>query len=69
MERHHIRRSQTRKEILMLKNFLVSTAALMPTYAMAAYGPWRAPEIDGGAAILGLAILGGILSFMKRKVP
>ena len=51
----------------MLKKTLIAGAALLPTFAMAANGQWCAPEIDGGATILGLAILGGILSFMKKK--
>ncbi|MBI1889340.1 MAG: hypothetical protein HYS18_01700 [Burkholderiales bacterium] len=59
----------------MLKKMLISAAAFSPTLALATHphfhfhghGRWFAPEIDGGVAILGIAILGGVLAFMKKK--
>lgn len=60
----------------MLKKILVSCAGLLPAFAFAFphhhhhhfhFFRHAAPEIDGGVAMLGLAILAGTLSFMKRK--
>lgn len=57
----------------MLKKSVVLFAGLVPALAFAhAHAHFshfyrHAPEIDGGVAVLGLAILGGILSFMKKK--
>jgi hypothetical protein len=57
----------------MMKKTLISVAMLLPSLAFAqghAYGHWHrwcAPEIDGGVAVLGLAILGGMLAFMKNR--
>ena len=50
----------------MMKKILISTSVLLPSLAFA-QGRWCAPEIDGGVAILGLAILGGMLTFMKNR--
>jgi hypothetical protein len=59
----------------MLKKFLVGITALLPMLAFAEpnyhanYHAFEhaAPEIDGGVTLLGLAILGGVLAFIKRK--
>ncbi len=59
----------------MLKKILVGISALVPLLASAAPNSHAnfhafqhaAPEIDGGVSMLGLAILGGILAFMKKK--
>lgn len=64
----------------MLKRFLVAAVLLTPlvTFAQsssafenanvnASFKRVHAPEIDGGNAILGIALLGGIVSLMVRK--
>jgi hypothetical protein len=64
----------------MLRKFLVAAVFLTPLVAFAqSSSAWEnangnasfkrvpAPEIDGGNAVLGLALLGGIVSLMVRK--
>lgn len=63
----------------MLKKTVASVAAFLPTLAFAHDWPhwanihhhhhlhWQAPEIDGGATMLGLAILASALAFIKKK--
>ena len=64
----------------MLKKIFLFTALLTPliTFAQsssafehansnASFKSTHAPEIDGGNAVIGLALLGGIISLMVRR--
>lgn len=59
----------------MLRKLAISTALLVPLFAFAqgnghgnAYGHTKhAPEIDGGNAVLAIALLGGLLSLTRRR--
>ena len=59
----------------MLRKLAISTALLVPLFAFAqgnghgnAYGHSKhAPEIDGGNAVLAIALLGGLLSLTRRR--
>lgn len=55
----------------MFKKLIVLGALVTPLISIAAvdYGgkPPGAPEIDGSYAVLGLALVGGVLSIMKKR--
>lgn len=44
-----------------------SSSALEHANGNASFNRTHAPEIDGGNAVLGIALLGGVISLMVRK--
>jgi LPXTG-motif cell wall-anchored protein len=57
----------------MLRKIFITSALLAPLLAFAqgnghAYGHFKhAPEIDGSNIVLGIALLGGVLSLARRR--
>ena len=56
----------------MLKRYIALTVLLAPILSAYATGaspnkPPGAPEIDGSYAVLGIALIGGALSILKKR--
>jgi len=56
----------------MLKRYIAAAVLVMPIMSAYAAGalptkPPGAPEIDGSYAVLGIALVGGALSILKKR--